>query len=137
MTRYSNALKTIHSLQDAEVYIDILTFPEEEAFPEAGIADLSLWILEEHGGEIFLGLLSLAALIVVARAIAKATPPSAEEEVVIEEEEVDERLAALMKAGTPGRFDPRTQVLRDKIQDIIDENPRGVSAMLRQWVRKE
>ncbi len=135
--KYKAALATIASLKPEEIHVDILAYPEEKPIPEASAGEYARFMIEEHGGKIFLGLLALIAVVVVMRALGKAVPPTPEQEVVVEEEEVDKNLEALMRSRTPGRFDPRTQVIRDKIQDIIDENPRGVSAMLRQWSRKE
>lgn len=135
--RYKTALATIGNLKPEEIHVDIQAFPKEMPIPGTTAGEYARFVIEEHGGKIFLGLLAFAAVVVVTRALAKAVPPSPEEEVPIEEEEVDKNLEALMRSRTPGRFDPRTQVIRDKIQDIIDENPRGVSAMLRQWSRKE
>lgn len=135
--RYKLALATLTTGAPTDIHVDIVQFPPPPEYPQPTMTDWARYLLEDHGGKIFLGVAALAALVFVGRAMKRSIPPAPEEVVPVEEERMDKNLEALMRARTPGRFDPRTQVVRDKIQDIIDENPRGVSAMLRQWVKKE
>ncbi|MBI4612362.1 MAG: hypothetical protein HY720_02020 [Planctomycetes bacterium] len=137
INQYKTALGTLTAGAQTDIHVDIVRFPPAPEYPQPTMADWARYLLEDHGGKLFLGVVALAALIFVGRAMKRSIPPAPEEVVPVEEERIDKNLDALMRARTPGRFDPRTQVVRDKIQDIIDENPRGVAAMLRQWVKKE
>ena len=135
--RYQTALATIAELGAGDVQVEVISFPEPKAFPEPGVWDQARFTMEEDGGKYFLGLLTVAALFLVTRSLKRAIPPPVEEDDLDLDEEIDENLAALMRASVPGRFEPRIQIIRDKIQDIIEENPSGASAMLNQWVKKD
>ncbi len=97
----------------------------------------TLQFLQDHGGQIFLGLVLAIALLSVVRNLRKSVPDPLDDLLRSDKELVDAQIRELLEGKVPPKFDERSAGLRDRIQDMIRENPQGAALFVGRWARRD
>jgi len=103
----------------------------------SGISNQVLTFARDHGAQMFLGLILFVALMSVARNLRKSVPDSLDDLLRADMENLDAQIKDLLEGQVPPKFDERSAGLRDRIQDLIRENPQGAALFIGRWVKRE
>ncbi|MFW5798616.1 MAG: hypothetical protein ACOCXX_03065, partial [Planctomycetota bacterium] len=144
ISRYRQMLATAYGIYgDNATQVDVSAVYTAAPEPPAQIVltwqDRLVGLLESYGGEIFLGVVTLAGFVVLWRTLRRGEDiPSYEDELAREDEE--EELPSLDDLLPKAEVDVsrlRTMKMTDVIKEAVQEDPSTAAQLIRRWMERE
>jgi len=135
LAEWKQAIAGLIQAKLENVSVQALPFEEPVGPPPQPLADVVFAYLSRYGTRAVLVLIALVALVVLRSIVKKAVPRP---QIMVEEKpeaEVEAELEAEV-APPPDAETVRAEKVRQKVMEMVQENPAGASMILRRWVSK-